>query len=412
MKIRVVLITVPLVLSAIALAGGFVLVWRLFFLSLLVLLLSYAWTLLGSRGIDSRGTKVPEHSQVGEWFEREISVVNRSRLPKLLIEMRENTDLPGYHNMLAFSLPAQGSRHWRSQVFCRRRGRYSLGSFTTTVTDPLGLFPLHRNFGENKSILVYPATVELPFFSPLSYYDSGHSPTRWLGTEISSSAARIREYAPGDSFNRIHWRSTARTGELMVKVFDPERSPNIAKTIWIIPDMHLAAHLGNDDQSTEEYCVTIAASLIKKYVESGTQVGLITAGDRPYLFPPETGDEHLWHLLEVLAIIRATSRVPLEQLISGEIKRFAASSVVVAITPSPSLQMVASFRHAVSRGIMAVAILLDPASFGGTASAAHTARRLIASGTQVYVVKRGDDLATALDSRVAAMNLKYVADRA
>lgn len=410
MKIRVALIIVPLIILAVALTGGFVLVWRLFFLSLLVLGLCYWWTLLGIRGIDSRDTKLPEYRQVGDWFEHEITVINRGRLPKLWIEVRENTDLPGYHNMVAFRLPGRSSYHWRSPVFCRRRGRYSLGSFTATLTDPFGLFSSRRNFGEARSILIYPATVELPFFSPLAYYDSGYSPTRWLGNEMSSNAARLREYAAGDSFNRIHWRSTAHTGQLMVKVFDPERSPNAAKTIWVIADMHGDSHLGNDEQSTEEYAVTIAASLIKKFITDGTQVGLIAGGDRPYLFPPETGDQHLWRLLEVLAVIRATSQIPVEHLISGEIKRFSANSAVIAITPSASLQMMASFRHAVSRGVMAVAILLDPASFGGTASAAHAARRLLASGTQAYIVRRGDELATALDSRVAALNLRYSGD--
>lgn len=401
MKTRVVLIIVPLVLLLLALAGGFVLTWRLFFLSVLIPGLSYLWTRLGSRGIESRVTELPEHCQVGAWFEQEVVIVNRSKLPKLLVEVRENTDLPGYHNMLALALPGQGSRHWRSRVFCQRRGRYSLGSFTAVVADPFGLFPLHRNFGESRSILVYPATVELPFFSPLSRYDSGYNPRHWLGIGISSNAARVRQYAAGDSLSRIHWRSTAHTGELMVKVFDPDRSVQGRKTVWLVTDMHQASHPGNDSQSTEDYCATIAASLAKKYLDGGAQLGFAAAGDRYYLFPPEAGEQHLWRLLEALAVIRATGKIPVEQLISGEMKGIGVNSVIMVITPSSSLPLVAALRHLVSRGIIVIAILLDPLSFGGTASVTDVAHRLMASGVQVHLVRHGEDLATALDSRVS-----------
>ncbi len=409
MKTRVVLIIVLLVLLTLALTWGFVLMWRLFSLTVLVLVLSYLWVRLGIRGIAGEVKKSSEYCQVGEWFGEEVTVFNRSKIPKLLVEVQENTSMPGYHNMSAFNLSPNSFYCWQSKVYCQRRGQYSVGSFTATVTDPFGFFSLQRNFGEPQSILVYPATLELPLFQPLSSNEPGRGPSRWLVSELGPNAARVREYTSGDTFKRIHWYSTAHTGKLMVKEFDADRSDYAYKDIWIITDMHQASQLGDGDEATEEYCITIAASLIKKYIDSGKQVGLIALGDRRYLFPPETEGQHLWHMLDALALMKATGDVPIDQLISEEIERFGVSSAIIVITSSASERAFASFRRLKERGATVVVILLDSVSFGGTVSAVKAVSSLISSGLQVYVIRRGEDLARALDSRALIPHLRYIA---
>ena len=408
MKIRVTFIVVPLVFLAVTLAGGSILMSRLFFLSVLVLLISYLWTLVSIFGFRGHVKTSAEHLQAGQWFEDEVTVVNRSRIPKLFLKVKENSDLPGYSNISAFNLPPGGSQSWQTKVYCQRRGRYRLGSLTATVTDPFGFFSLHRNLGEPQSILIYPATPELPFFWPLSSDEPRFGSNHWPISEVGSDASHIREYTSSDSLNRIHWFSTAHTGKLMVKVFDPNRSKFASKNIWIIPDMHQDYHLGDDDEATEEYCITIAASLIKKYIDNGKQVGLIASGDQPYLFSPEMGNQHYWNMLEALALIKATGKVPVDQLISQENERFGISSAVVVITPSADERMTASLRRLKSRGVRVVAILLDSVSFDGTVSAVNTASSLISSDVQVYVIRRGEELARALDSRVQAPHISLL----
>lgn len=399
MKNRVIPIIVPLVLLAVALAGGFVLMLRLFSLAVVVLLLSYFWVLLGIRGLTGQVKKSSERCQVGERFGEEITIFNSSQLPKVLVMVGENTDLPGHHNMAAFNLSPRSSHCWQTEVYCRRRGQYRLGTLTATVTDPFGFFSRHRSFGEPQNILVYPATLELPFFQSLSRHEPGQGSSRWFISETGPDAARVRQYTSGDTLRRIHWRSTAHTGTLMVKEFDADYSNYASKSIWIISDMQQTAQAGDGDEGTEEYGVTIAASLIKKYIDSGKQVGLVASGDRPYLFPPEMGSQHLWSLLEALALMKATGKVPIDQLISSEIERFGSHSVIIVITPSVSERMVASLRQIKGRGTPVLVILLDAASFGGKVSAVNASGSLISSGFQVYVVRHGEELARALDSR-------------
>ncbi len=395
MKIRAILLIVPLSILVLALAGGHVLVLRLFSLSVLVLLLGYLWVRLGIRGIEGQIKPLPKYCQVGESFEEEAIVSNVSLLPKLLLKVGENTDLPGYSNRLAINLPPRGSYCWRTRVHCQRRGRYCLGSLTVEITDPFGLFPVRRELGEGQSLLVYPATVELPFFWVTSYVEPGSGRNYWLTTEPNPVVSRVREYAPGDSLSRIHWRSTAHVGKLIVKDFDLD----LSKDIWVVMDMSKAPSTGNDTDAIGEYCVTIAASLVKKYVDGSQRVGVIAQGDDFHLFSPRVGHQHLWRVMEALALVRAMGEVPINRLIDREIERFGSNSIVVVITPSASDEMAVSLLRMSSRGATVIAILLDATSFGGMINPQGIARHLTSTSIPVYVVKQGDDLAVALDSR-------------
>ncbi len=400
MKRRLVLIViVPLFMLALALLFGSVLMLRLFSVTVLLLLLSYSWTLFGIRGLAVKVEISSEHYQVGEWFKEEITVFSGSKLPKLLIKMQEITNLPGHHNGAAFNLSPMSSYCWQTEVHCQRRGQYNFGILTATVTDPFGFFSLSRDLGESQNIIVYPAILELPFFQPLSHNEPGTGPSRWLTSEIGPNAVRVREYASGDTLNRIHWHSTAHTGKLMVKEFDADRSNNASKKIWIVLDMHQASQAGFGNEGTEEYGVTIAASLVKKYIDSGKQVGLMASGDRPYLFLPQMENQHLRKMLEALALMKATGEVPVQQLLSREIERFGRDSVIIVITASASERMLMPLRQAKGRGTPSIVILLDSVSFGGKASMRKTASNLISNGFKVYLVRRGEELHRALGNQ-------------
>ena len=232
-------------------------------------------------------------------------------------------------------------------------------------------------------------------------------PSRWLASEVGPNAARVREYTSGDTLNHIHWRSTAHTGKIMVKEFEADRFNYAANNIWIVLDAHQASQAGDGGNSTEEYGVAIAASLIRKSIDSGKQAGLIAVGDQPYLFLPQTEEPHLRSMLEVLALMKAAGEVPIEQLVWREIERFGSNSVVIVVTPSASERLVAPLRQVKSRGAPVIVVSLDTASFGGTVSAAGAISQLVSSGIPVYVVRRGEELARVLDSQIFLPHLGY-----
>ncbi len=407
MKIKPVVIIIPVVIALVALIGGSVLVWQLFLFSLLMFVLGYLWALINIRGVDIRVKNPPEYSRVGDWFEEEITVTNNSITPKFGITVSGISDLPGYGNSLSLNLPSENSHSWQSRIFCLRRGLYTLGTVNVSASDPLGLVTLNRVSGEDRKLLVFPETLALPFFEPDTYTGTEYGTGRWLRSGTSSTIGQVREYSSGDTLNHVHWPSTAHIGTLMVKVFEPDQMRHQSRNIWLVANMHREDHLGTGVESTEDYTVTITSSILNKYLDSAKETGLLMSGDRRYVFTPGTGDEFGYRTDEALARVSAYGREPLSRLLAEENNRFQRDSVVIIVTPSTEDSLISAVHDLRNRGCLVVLVLIDSASFGGTTGSLKSARDLSIAGAQVYIVRKGDDIARVLDSRHVSSPLMY-----
>ena len=399
MKIRGTRIIIPLVILILALLLNSNLLLRLFFLSVMVLLISYLWALVGARGVRVQFGELPVISQVGADFNEDITVFNDSRIPKLLLKLEENTDLPGYNNLMELNLRSKSSLHWQTQVKCRRRGRYSLGSATITAGDPFGFFWRNHHAGEPRHLLVYPATMGLPLFDVSTPSNLGDSSSGWLIGQTGTNASGVREYVNGDSLMHIHWPSTARSGKLMVKMFDDGRAPSSSEDVYVVVDMHRASHQGQGDEGTEEYAVTVAASLVKKYMDRGLQVGLIISGDPLVSFLPGRGEEHYSRMMEALALVQASGEIPIDHVIATRMKPVISDSTIVVVSPATTPSLADAVRQLRIRGVLVSVVLLDPASFGGITSSSNLARQLRWLGIPVYIARKGEELFKVLDRR-------------
>ena len=399
MKIRIVYFMIPLVIGITASITGFSLVWRLFILSLFIFLVSYLWTILVLRGIRVEIKRLPAKTQVGQTIENRIELVNPNRVPRLMLNLKEISNVPGYTNEFITNLSPYQSLPTKTRVLFPRRGQYSLGSYQLTSGDPLGLFKTSRSFGTLQEIVVYPATLELPFFDPLHFLNPGFGPGRWVSPQSSTNVSSIREYASGDSLKHVHWRTTAHSSKMMVKVYDPDRSQNSAKNIWVVCDMQADVQAGHDFESTEEYGITVAASIVKKYIEQAWPLGLITQAEKPYHFPVESGSQHLETIYSALAVMQARGKMPLEQLLINESGHFDLNAMTVVITPSWNEKLVRTLLQIKRQQGIVVAILLDRGTFGERGSMSNIPTVLQANGVQVYIIKNGDNLDMAMDSR-------------
>lgn len=401
MKIRIIIFIVPVVLLSLALAGGSSLLLRFFFVSILVPLAAYLWTVFGVRGISVQAMESPTHCQVGEQFEQEIEIFNKSRMPKIWLKVEGNIDMPGPHSATILNLLPRSYYSWQTNVYCQRRGRHQVGTVVATTTDFFGLFSRQRKLGRGHSILVYPATFDLPLFKLTSFSDFGRGSSYQSFSQLSTNASTVREFATGDSLHHIHWPSTAHTGKLMVKVFDADRSYGGSKTIWVVVDMEAVPQAGQDDETTEEYGITVAASLVRKYIDSGMRVGAMASGDGNLIFQPERGEDHLWRILEGLAVIKAAGHIPMGQLIYEQMGQFRDNASVIIITPSVTGHLLDVIRQLRSRVDAVAVVLLDAASFGGAVTTVDQAHNLNLLGVKVFIVRRGDDLARVLNERLS-----------
>jgi uncharacterized protein (DUF58 family) len=265
-------------------------------------------------------------------------------------------------------------------VECARRGRFALSPLAIEVTDPFGIFSGRKAAGTPQSVLVYPAVKELELTPLLSYDETYLRHNRWQMGRSGGEISRVREYANGDSLSHIHWRSTAHTGQLMVKDFNQDRTRNV----WVVLDMMKGA--GGRAGESVEHRVTVAASLARYYIERGYPVGLIAEGDSPQVFLPRPGEKHYWCMMAALAIIKAEGRASVDALIERERKRFKSGSLVLVVTAAATGRLLSEMQQVNSKGASALLAIPGEAPGTGAPDYKELCRSLAAAGVPAYVV--------------------------
>jgi uncharacterized protein (DUF58 family) len=377
-----------------AFATGFWLLFRLAYLAAAAVPVAYVWARLNLRGLEVSVEQMTDRLTEGQYAEERVSVRSRSLLSKLWLEVEDPSDMPGQPPRRVVFLGPRGYRSWKTSTLCPRRGVYTLGPLTVTSGDPFGLFRFSRTFGGRRRLLVYPQAVELPGFYVPPAVLPGEGRFRRRTHYVTPNAAGVRQYQYGDSLSRIHWPTTVRTNELMVKLFELDPSSDI----WVVLDLQWRVQAGSGDDGTEEYGVKIAASIARYFLTANRTVGYMAAGAHVDVEEPERGVQQDTRILEALALARATGDVPLANLLDVEGRRFGRHTTVVVVTPSTDESWVLSLQSLAQRGVKVAAVLLEPSTFGADASALFVFGALAAGDIYTYLVKRSDSLAAALGS--------------
>ena len=375
-----------------ALSTGFWLPTRLAYVIMLGIPLSYFWAKANAKNLEVTTERPLDRLQEGQTYQERITVRNLSWMTKLWLEVEDPSDMPGHVGRQIITLGPRESRTWRISTLCRRRGLFSIGPISITTGDPFGFFKYTKRYGRPQNILVYPQATELPNFYVPPANLPGEGRFRRRTHYVTPNASGVRNYEPGDSFNRIHWPSTARTGQLMVKLF--ELDP--ASDIWVILDLDKSVHVGEGDEGTEEFAVQIAASIARYFLVANRSVGFISFGKRLFIEEAERGAQHYTRILEALALATAEGDLPIGTLVQEESKRFGRHTTVVVITPSTREDWVSSLQFIAEQGVKVGAVLLDAETFGGKDSSLLVFGALAASDVYTYLVRRSDDLITSL----------------
>lgn len=393
-------ILILLVSVFVAFGTGFWLLFRLVYIIAFAVPLCWLLVWWNTRDLEADVDRRTMRAQVGQEAQEIIEIRNKSVLPKVWLEVEDPSDLPGHRSKRVVIIPPRRSRNWVVNTRLTRRGLFDWGPLRITATDPFGIFRRHKFIGGTQQILVYPPVVDLPHFQAPPANLPGEGRFRRRTHYVTPNASGVREYAPGDAFNRIHWRSTARTGELMVKTF--ELDP--ASDIWVILDLERRVNAGKDEESTEEYGVRIAASVARHYIVSNRPVGMITFGKDLRVLEPERGQQQLTRILETLATSYAVGDAPLGNLLMEEQRRFGRHTTMVVVTSSTDDSWLTAIQSLTQRGVRAAAILVDPSTFGDSRSPLMLFGQLTASDILTYVVRRGEDLSLALSPTSSGVN--------
>ncbi len=411
-----------IVLAFFALIGGFItgrdLLFTFSYLLGLLLIISFLWAWANIHWVHLSRLTRTRRAQVGRPLEERFQVRNTSYIPKLWLEVRDFATLPGHlSSHVVNNLGAKKSYAWRAATICTERGRYQLGPIRLRSSDPFGLFPMERNLSPTTHVVIYPLTFDIHQFAlPLGILPGGDA-LRRRTHYVTTNASGVRDYAPGDSYGRIHWRSTARRDRLIVKEFELDPSADI----WIVPDMSIFGHIANRSQtissadkeipvwmrldafqlpeSTEEYTVSIAASLAQYFLRHDRAVGLLGYGQSNETVQPDRGERQSNRILETLSVLKAEGQIPIEDVLHAELHLFPRGTTVIVVTPTSNEAWATTARQLVRRGLRVVTVLVDPISFGGGHSSAPLIHMLQGNGMVAYSVNCGDDLTAVLSIR-------------
>ncbi|MBV9120097.1 MAG: DUF58 domain-containing protein [Chloroflexi bacterium] len=354
--------------------------------------LSLAWIASSLWGMNFNRPTPVRRGQVGQVIHDAFELANRSLLPKLGMEIRDHSTLPGHHASSVINIKPRRREDGAVDSLSELRGAYTLGPTGAAVCDPFGLFCIERRIGPASDLLIYPETVDLDNFSvPGSLITEGTRMRRRTQLQTQDPAG-ARPYVYGDSMRRIHWLSSAHTGQLMVKEY--EFTP--AADIWIFLDLQRSVQAGAGIHSTEEYAVTAAASIAAHYLHAGRMVGVVTSGRARLALPAERGERQIIRMLEMLAVVHADGKMPLHELLWTERHRLGRTSTAVIVTPSTDEHWAGVLAQIQHSGTRTAAVLVEPATFGPAAAATMQVAALSSAAVPTFLIKRSATMRDAI----------------
>jgi uncharacterized protein (DUF58 family) len=279
-----------------------------------------------------------------------------------------------------------GHREVSYQIRSDTRGKFTVGPLRVRVADAFGLVEISRSFSTTSTLVVTPKIFALPrATASSSWLGEGDGGTRTISASGEDDAAP-RLYQDGDGLRRVHWKSTARYGELMVR--REEHQWRNSASVFL--DTRRSAHSGRGPSATFEFAVSAAASIGAHLSGEGFRARLITeAGE---IAPRGTFQDTL---LDMLAVITPSREASLR---SGTSALADAGGQLIAVIGRLSADDARALAASRRGNAPAMALLLAVSAWEADSVPADTARTaeiLAAAGWRVAVVTASTPLATA-----------------
>jgi uncharacterized protein (DUF58 family) len=359
--------TVALLILAHASASGFV-VYSLYAV-LWVMILSRLMIEICLRGLDVERVLSRTETTIGGKVEVTLTVRNKGGLPVpwVLVEelLPEKMPATGERARL-FTLGPHKKEKMVYQVVLNRRGYHQIGPSLIEAGDLFGFFRRYKALAAADYVTVFPALEHIMEFDIAARRPMGTVKVTDKIFEDPTKIIGVREYAPGDPFNRIHWKTTARTGTLYSKVYDPSK---VIGATFVL-DFHRSGYKGQHGHERGELAITTVASLADYIAGANEQVGLVTNGRdlaevaryeaqpllgkarnkiistaravekprslAPLIIPTRKGAEQGRLMLETLARLDYTDGLTIDKALEYSIQRLGRDSATLVVAPELS----------------------------------------------------------------------------
>lgn len=335
--------------------------------------LSQRWT----TSLTATRTISREEVEVGDEVAVQIRLDNKDRWPVVWVLIEDVLPPSALHgqppalklegdNLRMCNVPAGGSRLVAYRLSTLRRGYFQIGPVVAETGDLLGLHRRFRKVTGAAYLLVLPKLIPLAGYDVASRRPVGEVNVSYRLLEDPTLISGIRKYEHGDPIRSIHWRATARTGELQCKQYQPT---SVAGATLVV-DMHRESNPDHHEPVRTDLAVTAAASICHTLLQLQQQFGLISNGRdavdriadtvevskagaqeysslaqakqrvsmksksdrlRPVVLQASRGPEHFNHIHKTLARLERTDGVRLEQLLVETQNRMPRDATVLVI---------------------------------------------------------------------------------
>ncbi len=379
----------------------------------------FAWihSRLVLQGLDLNRISRIHRSQVGLNLEERFELINHSRIPHLWVAIKNDSPLPDSKGSKVIGLiKGNETRSYLVRTRLIQRGLFPLGDTILSSGDIFGLFQVQRRLPARDSILVFPMTVDIRDFpSPAGTLPGGEAMRRRT-QQITANAAGVRDYLPGDPFNRIHWLSSARQNRLIVKEFELDPLAEV----WMIFDADKQLHRGEAriqvqlnprelwkrrvnipmPSSSFEVQVVACASLIKYFLEKKRSVGFIARDRNLHLFSAEKGSRQFIKIMESLAIIEPEGSLPIQNLVENQAKFIPTGSTVILLSPATYESILQTTYILGRRGYHPLVIRIAAETYDPDAQLPIGLSPEQNFNFPVYIIHKGDELTQVLRKSV------------
>jgi uncharacterized protein (DUF58 family) len=357
---------------------------------LLAVLLARIWTRLGRRPAELRRRIAAVEPLEGDDVPVELVLERGSAVLPATVLVRERIGKLGDRET---PMPLRGTA--RYTLTRLPRGRYVFEESAAVIEDPLGLDRVELELAAPGAVLVYPRLVELDRLFSESGAAAHDGRQLLLRRPAGFDLHSVREYEQGESLRRVHWRSTAKRGQLMVKELEDAPRDEVA----VVLDADPAAVVGE----SFDVQVRAAGSILLAHARRGRRSVLIVNTERRDQQRIQSADGDWRSALDLFASIEPEPGPPLVALLAEEAGAAGRSLELTVVTASLTAPLVERLveRSLAHRHVSLV--LVNAATFGGAEPRPRPELlRLQAVGVAVAELRQGDDLAAKLGGIQAA----------
>jgi uncharacterized protein (DUF58 family) len=353
-----------------------------------------------AENLTARRTPLEALREIGESAVVKVEIENRGRMtvPWLLVE--DSIPLKALRNGqpgiqvdggwlgLIRLAPAETETVLEYEVKFLRRGYYQFGPLLVETGDVFGLHRRFRLLTEPQFVLVLPKVLPLLGYNLASRRPIGEIRVAHRLFEDPTRMVGVRLYQAGDPLNRIHWRATARTGELHSRIYESSRVAGAT----LLLDFHENSYAGAGGFASAELAIMAVAALANAVFLLGQQIGLVTNGRdaadrireegwrgeflnrnearqragtplentrlRPVIVETRKSSDHFQLILETLGRLEQTNGLEFSALITEASVRIPRDATVVAVLCQVTPEMAMALGELVRRGFLVTAVVV------------------------------------------------------